>query len=131
MQWIEPIWKMLFSNKGLLAILWEMYPNHELLLEAHLDGPGDMKNYVRKPLLSREGANIAVVRDGQTEYTYGEYGAEGFVYQALAPIPNLGGNYPVLGSWIIADQGPAGMGIREDRSRITGDRSRFVPHAIV
>jgi glutathionylspermidine synthase len=127
-QWIEPIWKMLFSNKGLLAILWEMYPNHELLLEAHLDGPGDMKNYVRKPLLSREGANIAVVRDGQTEYTYGEYGAEGFVYQALAPIPNIGGNYPVLGSWIIADQGPAGMGIRESDTIVTTNLSRFVPH---
>ena len=30
-QWIEPIWKMLWSNKALLAILWEMYPDHELL----------------------------------------------------------------------------------------------------
>jgi glutathionylspermidine synthase len=127
-QWIEPIWKMLFSNKGLLAILWEIYPNHELLVEARLDGPGEMKNYVRKPLLSREGANIAVVRDGQTEYTYGDYGAEGFVYQALAPIPNLGGNYPVLGSWIIADQGPAGMGIRESDTIVTTNLSRFVPH---
>lgn len=25
---IEPIWKMLLSNKALLPILWEMYPNH-------------------------------------------------------------------------------------------------------
>ena len=127
-QWIEPIWKMLFSNKGVLAILWEMYPNHEFLLEARLDGPGEMKGYVRKPLLSREGANIAVVRDGQTDYTYGDYGAEGFVYQALAPIPNFNGNYPVLGSWIIADQGPAGMGVRESDTIVTTNLSRFVPH---
>ena len=27
-QWMEPIWKMMFSNKGLLAILWELYPSH-------------------------------------------------------------------------------------------------------
>ena len=39
-RWIEPIWKMLLSNKGILPILWQLYPNHELLLEAHFDGPG-------------------------------------------------------------------------------------------
>ncbi len=38
MRWIEPIWKMLLSNKGLLPILWELYPNHDLLLEAHFEG---------------------------------------------------------------------------------------------
>jgi len=53
-QWIEPIWKMMFSNKGLLAILWEMYPGNELLLPAYFDGPRDMKDYARKPLLGRE-----------------------------------------------------------------------------
>lgn len=35
MQWVEPIWKMLLSNKGLLPILWELYPGHDLLVEAH------------------------------------------------------------------------------------------------
>jgi glutathionylspermidine synthase len=128
MQWIEPIWKMLFSNKGLLAILWEMYPNDDLLLPAFLDGPRDLKDYVRKPLLGREGANITLVRAGEKEQTYGQYGSEGFVYQALAPIPNLQGNYPVIGSWIIADQGPAGMGIRESDTPVTTHTSRFVPH---
>ena len=34
-RWIEPIWKMLLSNKGILPILWQLYPNHDLLLEAH------------------------------------------------------------------------------------------------
>lgn len=127
MQWIEPIWKMMFSNKGLLAILWEMYPYHEYLLPAYLDGPHEMKNYVRKPLLSREGANIAVVNNGDKTQTYGRYGSEGFVYQGLADIPCLDGNYPVLGSWMI-DQDPAGMGIRESDTMITTNTSRFVPH---
>jgi glutathionylspermidine synthase len=34
MRWMEPIWKMLLSNKGILPVLWELYPEHELLLEA-------------------------------------------------------------------------------------------------
>jgi glutathionylspermidine synthase len=127
-QWIEPIWKMMFSNKGLLAILWEMYPRHELLLPAYFDGPREMKDYVRKPLLGREGANVQVFRNGEKEQSYGPYGEEGFVYQSLAPIPCFDGNYPVLGSWMIADQGAAGMGIRESETIITNNRSRFVPH---
>ncbi len=127
-QWIEPIWKMMFSNKGLLAVLWEMYPNDPLLLPAYLDGPRELKDFVRKPLLGREGANIKLVKDGEKQQTYGQYGAEGFVYQAAAPIPCLDGNYPVLGSWIIADQGAAGMGIRESDTPVTTNTSRFVPH---
>ncbi len=126
-QWIEPIWKMMFSNKGLLAVLWEMYPGHEYLLPAYLDSPREMTDYVRKPLLSREGANIAVVRGDDKTQTYGQYGSEGFVYQAIADIPNMQGNYPVIGSWMI-DQDPAGMGIRESDTLVTTNTSRFVPH---
>ena len=33
-QWIEPIWKMVLSNKAILALLWEMFPEHENLLPA-------------------------------------------------------------------------------------------------
>jgi glutathionylspermidine synthase len=118
---------MMFSNKGLLAILWEMYPKHELLLPAYLDGPRELVDYVRKPLLSREGANIEVVEGGDRTGTGGPYGDAGYVYQAVAPIPVIDGKRPVLGSWMI-DQDPAGMGIRESDGRITDNLSRFVPH---
>jgi len=64
MLWIEPIWKMMWSNKALLAILWELNPGHDLVLPAYLDGPHELTSYVRKPFFGREGAGIAVVRDG-------------------------------------------------------------------
>jgi glutathionylspermidine synthase len=87
-----------------------------------------MREYCRKPLLSREGHNILLrTKDGDFE-TGGDYGEEGFIYQALAPIPNLDGNWPVIGSWYITDQGPAGIGIRESSGRITDNISRFAPH---
>jgi glutathionylspermidine synthase len=125
--WIEPIWKMLWSNKGLLAILWELFPGHANLLPAHLHDPGGLTAYVRKPLLSREGANVSVVTSTGTTTTPGDYGEEGFVYQAIAPIPSMDGNCPVLGSWVI-DGEPAGMGIRESTDLVTTNTSRFVPH---
>ncbi len=128
MDWIEPIWKMLWSNKGLLAILWELFPMSPYLLEAHIGKPGRLAEYASKPLLSREGANVTLkTKDGQVE-TPGDYGEEGFVYQALAPIPNFDGNYPVVGSWYITDQGPAGIGVRESSTMVTDNLSRFVPH---
>lgn len=125
MHWIEPIWKMLWSNKALLAILWEMFPGHPNLLPAFFEPRGG--DYVRKPLLAREGANITVVQGGRTiAETGGDYGEEGFVYQQLFTLPDFGGNRPVLGSWIV-DGEPAGMGIREG-GLVTGNTGRFVPH---
>lgn len=59
--WIEPAWKMLLSNKALLAVVWELYPGHPNLLPAYLDGPRELalsKGYVSKPLLGREGAGV-------------------------------------------------------------------------
>lgn len=40
--WIEPAWKMLLSDKALLAVLWELYPGHPNLLPAYLDGPREL-----------------------------------------------------------------------------------------
>jgi glutathionylspermidine synthase len=127
MCWIEPIWKMILSNKGILPILWELNPGHPNLLEAHFDNRGEMKDYVRKPMLSREGANISIFKDGREMHTAGTYGEEGYIYQALAEIPNFEGNYPVLGCWVINGHS-AGMGIRETPGLITFERDRFVPH---
>jgi len=128
MLWIEPIWKMMWSNKALLAILWELNPGHELLLPAYLDGSHDMKSYVRKPVLGREGAGIAVVRDGSVvEGTLTGDSSDGYVYQQLASMATAGGKTAVFGSWLI-DGEPGGMGIRESTGLVTNNTSRFVPH---
>ena len=125
---IEPAWKMILSNKAALALLWDMAPNHPNLLPATLDANDTEGKVVRKPIYSREGANIQVLESGQVlSETSGNYGAEGFVYQAYAELPNFSGNYPVIGSWVIASQA-SGIGIREDATAITRDTSRFVPH---
>jgi glutathionylspermidine synthase len=124
--WIEPIWKMLWSNKAILPILWQLYPNHPNLLPAYFEPHSS--SYIKKPKLSREGANIAVVQNNAVILaTAGDYGEEGFIYQDIASIPNIDGNYPIIGSWIIGGEA-AGMGIRESKSMITDNLSRFVPH---
>ena len=126
-QWIEPIWKMLLSNKGILPILWELFPHHANLLECYFTGPKQLTDYVKKPLLSREGANLSIHRGAAVEETGGPYGEEGFVFQATARIAEFGGAYPIIGSWMI-DGIAAGIGIRESATPVTNNLSCFVPH---
>ena len=124
---LEPAWKMLLSNKALLVLLWEMNYGHPNLLPAYFTPQQFGADYVRKPLLSREGANVMIRSRGVVRQQPGVYGEEGFVYQGVAPLPAFAGRYPVIGAWIVGDQ-PAGIGIREDDSAITKNSSRFLPH---
>ena len=128
--WIEPLWKMILSNKAILPVLWALFPNHKNLLPAYFTR-GDLKDYVKKPFLSREGTNITMVEDEKLiASSAGGYGAEGFIFQELCKLPDFNGNHPVIGSWIIGQQ-PAGIGIRESNGLITDNLSRFVPHFIL
>lgn len=128
--WIEPIWKMLLSNKALLVTLHELFPNSPYLLPSYLDGPQDMTHYVKKPLLGREGSNVTIVAGEDSIEQGGDYGAEGYVYQQYIEIPNFDGNHPVIGSWVVGED-PVGIGIRETDGPITDNLARFVPHWFV
>jgi len=127
---IEPPWKMLLSNKAILPVLWELFPGHPNLLAASFEPGRFATDYVKKPIYSREGANVSIRASGAAVDAGGEYGEEGFVWQAYHALPVSGGNHAVIGSWVVGDT-PAGIGLREDDSAITRDSSRFVPHYFV
>ncbi|MGJ5890687.1 glutathionylspermidine synthase family protein [Streptomyces niveiscabiei] len=123
--WIEPAWKMLLSNKALLAVLWEIYPGHPNLLPAYLDGPRELTEYVSKPLLGREGAGVVVHQKGAEPVIP----VEPCCYQQLAPLPAFDGNHVVLGAWTVEGEA-AGLGIRESAGLVTDAYARFLPHVI-
>jgi glutathionylspermidine synthase len=138
--WIEPPYKMLWSNKGILAVLWQLFGNDDrsvFLIPTWFEGeqPKELRDYVKKPLLSREGANIITVRDWKVVGEEpGEYGAEGYIVQEFAPPPAFhtteGIEYPVAGVWMI-DGEPAGLGVRVSvNTHITDNLSHFFPHSI-
>jgi len=120
---------MVLSNKGILPVLWEMYPNHQYLLPAYFEDeqPNTLVEYCRKPIFGREGKNVSLHRRSGELSNEGEYGQEGYIRQAIAPIPEFEGSFPVLGSWVI-DGESAGVGIRESETPISDNFSRFVPH---
>lgn len=145
-RFVEPAWKAVLSNKGMLAILWEMFPGHPNLLETSFSPrPFYGRDHVRKPLLSREGANVDIVlRDdvfGWTETLGGKYGTEGHVWQEYVELPRFDGRHAIIGSWVAGANprfeglpmlplgcDPCGIGIREHGGLITGNLSRIVPH---
>ncbi len=132
-QLIEPAWKAILSNKGVLPLLWERHRGHPNLLEAHFaDARAEVpRGFVRKPLFSREGANVEIVtHQGERLSSPGPYGDGPAVLQAFHPLPVFDGQHALVGSWVIADVA-GGLGMREDADAITRDTSRFVPHVIL
>lgn len=126
---VEPAWKMVLSTKGILPVLWELFPGHKNLLPSFFtrDALAPGQSSIKKPLFAREGANIEMWRNGKMLSTQGTYGSEGHIYQAVKELPEFSGRYPVIGSWIVNGLA-AGIGIREDDSLITKNTSSFVPH---
>jgi glutathionylspermidine synthase len=131
-RFIEPAWKALVSNKGILPVLWNMFPGHENLLPAYWANEShSLTDYVTKPIFSREGASVRIFENGKlTEASANqEYDQNSMIVQEYCPLPVFDGYRPIIGSWIVG-QTCVGIGIREDQSRITQDLSRFKPHYI-
>lgn len=125
--WIEPAWKSIISNKMFCKFLYDLFPKSEYVLPCSYGKP-ITENYVKKPIFSREGANVEIFVGGNSiAKTEGSYGQEGYIYQDYFRIPDINGNYPIIGSWLIGGEA-AGMGIRESSTLITDNMSRFCPH---
>lgn len=133
-QFVEPPWKALISNKGILPLLWEWFEGHPNLLPAFVDDNPQTpvpKGWVRKPYFSREGANVDIrTEDGRRVFEDGPYDDASYILQAFAPLPKFVDSYTLIGSWVIGDKA-SGLGIREDDSLITKDSSRFLPHVVL
>lgn len=123
--WIEPIWKMMWSNKCALPLLWNMFPNHANLLPAWDERPPF--SCVAKPCFGREGRGVSFLSAEDPLPDVAETLGR-LIFQDEIEIAPFDGQIPIVGSWIV-DSYPAGIGIREG-GRITTNNSRFAPHVL-
>lgn len=132
--WIEPSWKSILSNKALMVLLWARFPGHPNLLPAYFANDTSATTtgkWIKKPIFSREGANISLIDNGhEAHLSPGPYGEEGYIVQAYSALPVFDGNHTLIGSWLVDDM-PAGISVREDNTAITQDLSRYLPHIIL
>ena len=127
---VEPAWKMVLSNKAILPLLWRMFPGHPNLLPAYTTPESLGGNYVKKPALGREGANITAVARGRpvADHQGRTTGRRGISSTStVCRRRTWADSIPVIGSWIARDEA-AGIGIRESKEAVTQNTSRFVPH---
>ena len=134
LRFIEPAWKMLASNKRLLATMWDRNAYHPILLETGMSPSATMitNGYAKKPVNGLEGQNITLFGPGENaviDQTQGSFANDQFIYQEKADLATVDDNFAVLGTWVVGGNCVA-LGVREATTAITDSSARFVPHII-
>jgi len=125
----NPAYTLLFQSKGLLKILWDLYPNHPLLLESSFE-PLEGQKQVKKPIFGREGGNVSILDENTSELESvdGDYANHKMVYQAYTKLATnaLGQSYQ---AGIFYAYEACGLGFRKG-GKILDNASKFVGHVV-
>lgn len=127
---LNPAYTLLFQSKGMMQVLYELFPDSPYLLETRAE-PIPGKKQVAKTLFGREGANTVVYdAAGQIlQQTPGEYNRYRSIYQEFAAYPKdaQGRGYQagVFFAWEAC-----GLGFRRG-GEVLDNLSKFVAHRVV
>ncbi len=125
----NPAYTLLFQSKGLLKILWDLYPNHPLLLESSFE-PLQGKKQVQKPIFGREGGSITILDEeaNQLAHAKGDYDSHKMLYQAYTELSTdvQGLSYQ---AGVFYAYEACGLGFRKG-GKILDNMSKFVGHIV-
>ncbi len=125
----NPAYTLMFQSKAILKILWDLYPNHPLLLETSYE-PLDGKKQVEKPIYGREGESVKILEaDGKLiAGQIGNYDNHKMVYQEYVELPkDEKGNSYQAGVFYAYEA--CGLGFRRGEL-ILNNMSKFVGHIV-
>lgn len=101
----EPLWTAIPSNKAVLPVLCELFPDHPNLLETRYDLNDGLRTrgYAVKPIGGRCGSNVAVVNrhDDVVAATAGRFDNQPQIYQELFPLPRIGDYYVQHSAFVV------------------------------
>ena len=125
----NPAYSLMFQSKGFMKVLWDLYPNHPLLLETSFE-PLENKKQVEKRCFGREGANTKIINsDGSIDVkTDGDYEGHKAIYQEYVELPtdSMGNSYQ---AGVFYAYEACGLGFRRGE-KILNNMSKFVGHII-
>ena len=126
----NPAYTLLFQSKGLLTILWELYPDHPLLLETSFE-PLGTERMVQKPVFGREGESVRIL-DEHGSFIEGEeegaYDSHKMVFQEYVELPSdIEGSSYQAGLFYAYES--CGIGFRKG-GKILDNMSKFVGHVV-
>jgi len=125
----NPAYTLLFQSKGLMKVLWDLYPDHPLLLETSFE-PLEGQKQVKKPVFGREGGSVCILDENASELesTEGDYDSHKMVYQAYTELPtDKEGNSYQAGIFYAYEA--CGLGFRKG-GKILDNMSKFVGHVV-
>jgi len=125
----NPAYTLMFQSKAILKILWDLYPNHPLLLETSFE-PLDGKKQVKKPFFGREGGNVEIIDSSGNIIADmdGDYGSFPSIYQEYVELPkDIEGAKYQAGLFFAYES--CGVGFRKG-GEIMNNMSKFVGHII-
>jgi len=125
----NPAYTLLFQSKGLLKILWDLYPNHPLLLETSFE-PLEATKQVEKPVFGREGGSVTIVDENNQKVISeeGDYDGHKMVYQAYTELPTDAEGQSYQAGIFYAYEA-CGLGFRKG-GMILNNMSKFVGHIV-
>jgi glutathionylspermidine synthase len=126
----NPAYTLMFQSKAILKILWDLYPNHPLLLETSFE-PLSNKAQVVKPIFGREGGSVTILDANNNTIikdTNRDYDNHKMIYQEYVEFPSDSqGNYYQAGVFFAYEA--CGLGFRKG-GKILDNMSKFVGHII-
>ena len=125
----NPAYTLLFQSKGLLKILWDLYPDHPLLLESSFE-PLEGQRQVKKPVFGREGGSVSILDEeaNEVESIEGDYDSHKMLYQAYTELPiDTEGQCYQAGVFYAYEA--CGLGFRKG-GKILDNMSKFVGHLV-
>ena len=125
----NPAYTLLFQSKGLLKILWDLYPDHPLLLESSFE-PLEGQKQVKKPIFGREGGNVSILNEDAStvESVEGDYENHKMVYQAYTELATDTQGLSYQAGVFYAYEA-CGLGFRKG-GKILDNMSKFVGHLV-
>jgi glutathionylspermidine synthase len=125
----NPAYTLLFQSKGLLKILWDLYPNHPLLLESSFE-PLEGKKQVKKPVFGREGGSVSILDEkaNDVESVAGDYDSHKMIYQAYTELATDTQGLSYQAGVFYAYEA-CGLGFRKG-GKILDNMSKFVGHIV-
>ncbi len=125
----NPAYTLMFQSKGILKILWDLFPNDPLLLETSFE-PLKNQKQVAKPIFGREGGSVSILdTDGSTQTAKeGDYANHKMVYQAYTKLPtDTEGSSYQAGLFYVYES--CALGFRKG-GLILDNMSKFVGHIV-
>ncbi len=130
----EPFWTLILSNKAILPLLWQIFPDHPYLLNSQYELTEDFnsRGYVSKPIAGRSGFNISLFdkNDNLLKGTGGGFDSQDQIYQELWKLPEIDGYKTQVCTFAVRGR-YAGSCVRVDKSLIITRDSELLPLRVV